>query len=150
MHILIPIAAIILAGAVGGVINALIADEGLFGPRIEVVKGITIWRPGFFANLFFGAVAAFVSWAVYGPVAEMNILDGARAPTLTLATIGGAVLIGLSGARWLKTEVDKKQLSVAVVRAAAAPADQNMAAAMQTASPAEKLKLALGAEEPAS
>jgi hypothetical protein len=142
------VAVVLVAGAIGGVLNALISDEGLFQPRVELAKGIIIWRPGFFSNVFFGAIAAFVSWALYGPLNGMDVT--APQPTLALATIGGAVLMGIGGTRWLRAEVDKQMLKVAASKAAAAPANAEASQQIMMSSPAQALTIAANLEQGSS
>jgi hypothetical protein len=50
------------AGAVGGVVNALMTDNGFVLPTRER----SILCPGFVSNVLVGALAAFSSWAFYG------------------------------------------------------------------------------------
>lgn len=54
------------AGALGGLINALMSDNGFGLPRTHDVNGVSVWRPGVIGNVAVGAVAAFVSWGLYG------------------------------------------------------------------------------------
>ena len=49
---------VLLAGAVGGVVNALLTENGFILPRR--VSGIIC--PGFISNVLVGAIAAFASW----------------------------------------------------------------------------------------
>src|SRR3978361_2198112 len=113
--------AIFAAGAVGGIVNALISDNGFALPRKEPTGqgGGDIIRPGFFGNILVGGVAAAISWGLYGPLATQCIV-GCPAPTagagagpgaaVTLASFVGAMLVGVGGARWLTNEVDKRLL----------------------------------------
>ena len=73
-------------------------------------------------RVFVGAVAAVVSWGLYGPLSSyyIAVANGAvqasasKEPVgLTLATLVGAVLIGIGGARWLTAAVDEKLLRAA-------------------------------------
>src|SRR5438552_18436725 len=98
-----------LAGAVGGVLNALISDNGFFLPRKEQVDGTELYRPGFLGNILIGAVAATVSWGLYGPLADRVIAGTQKAMEannlsekigLTLSSLVGAVMVGVAGARW--------------------------------------------------
>src|SRR5262245_59225281 len=83
------------AGAVGGVVNALMSDNGFIMPRKEPTEGGYIVRPGFLSNLVIGAVAAGVSWGLYGPVSAGKLSD---LISLTLSALVGAVLVGVGGA----------------------------------------------------
>ena len=66
MPVWIPLGIVFLGGAVGGVINALISDNGFVVPREETVDNVCIVRPGIAGNVLIGAVAAFISWGLYG------------------------------------------------------------------------------------
>mgnify|MGYP006318409123 CR=1 FL=1 len=64
---------IFTAGALGGVVNALITDNGFVKPKVQ--SGI--WCPGFIANVLVGAFAAFASWSFYGSGAGVELAAGA-------------------------------------------------------------------------
>ena len=63
---LIPIGIIMLSGAVGGIVNALVSDNGFIKPSEETAGDVTIIRPGFAGNILLGGMAAFISWGLYG------------------------------------------------------------------------------------
>jgi hypothetical protein len=135
-----------VAGAVGGVVNALMSDNGFVLPK--TADGII--RPGYLGNVLIGAVAAGISWGMYGPLADYVIFGDAPTgapsqspPNLKVAALVGAVLVGVAGARWLSNEVDKKLLKAAASEAAGAKAtDESTAKKMLTASPAHALDIA--------
>jgi len=135
------------AGAVGGIINALISDNGFVLPKKETSDKISIIRPGFSGNILTGGVAALVSWGLYGPLAAVNILKcktGDEASlSLTLSAIAGAVLIGVGGARWLTNEVDKKLLRATAAEAANAPASQKLSRSIAISSPVMAFRAAV-------
>lgn len=135
------------AGAVGGLINALISDNGFALPRAEKADSISIVRPGFIGNVVIGAVAAGVSWGLYGPLSLVQILPAIGNPSqvasMTLSTLVGAVLVGVGGARWLTNEVDKKLLKVAASQAAAAEPSPEMARNIAMGSPSQALNFAM-------
>src|SRR5215210_235426 len=61
-------------------------------------------RPGILYSLLIGGFAALLSWALYGPLAQINLLDLSAAGrdyaiAMTLAAVGGAVFVGMGGAR---------------------------------------------------
>jgi hypothetical protein len=60
-----------IAGAAGGVINALLTDNGFILPRRE--SGV--WCPGFITNVLVGIAAAVISWAAYGSGASIDLGD---------------------------------------------------------------------------
>lgn len=134
-------------GLVGGLINALISDNGFLLPvAAETPDHVRIWRPGCVGNAFIGAVAAATSWGLYGPFAAA-VVAGAPVPGasvaqtygLTLAALASAVVVGVGGARWLTNEVDKKLLRSAASVAAGKAADAPRAAQIAASSPAGAL-----------
>ena len=78
---------IFLAGAVAGVINALLSDNGFIFPRYR--RGI--WCPGALASVLIGGVAAVISWALYGSGAGVELGQSTlRAEiSLKLPVVGG-------------------------------------------------------------
>jgi hypothetical protein len=100
------------AGALGGFANALITDKGLLFPGRDTIDGWRLFRLGFFGNLFLGALAALISWGLYGPLGSVVIAPALSSPDglkfeLNLIGLVGCVLIGLAGVRWLTQEVDR-------------------------------------------
>jgi hypothetical protein len=81
-----------------------------------------IWCPGATGNIIVGAVSAVVSWALYGSGAGVDIaIANASAReliSLRLSALAGALLVGIAGARWLSSEVDKALLGESVRQAA--------------------------------
>jgi|SRR3989442_834978 len=136
------------AGAVGGVVNALMTDNGFVLPRRESVDVGSILRPGFIGNIIIGAVAAGISWGLYGPLAN-NVIFGAAGLTkntegvgISVSALVGGVLVGVGGARWLTNEVDKNLLKAAAAKAAGANPNSKAGQQIALASPAQALKIA--------
>lgn len=131
------------AGAVGGLINALLSDNGFLLPCKQEVNQAFILRPGFLGNMVIGMVAAAISWGLYGPLSTMPIFSALPAVHgLTLSALVGATLVGIGGARWVTNEIDKKLLTAAASKAAAAPPAPEAAQQMIAASPAQALAIA--------
>jgi membrane associated rhomboid family serine protease len=109
------------AGAVGGVLNAYFTDHGLKRPT--VMAGI--WCPGAIGNIIVGAVSAIVSWALYGSGAGVDIAIASASAreliSLRLSALAGALLVGIAGARWLSSAVDKALLDESVRQVARTP-----------------------------
>ena len=142
-------AIIFASGAVGGIVNALMTDNGFTLPRTEAQGKVSIIRPGFLVNVFIGGVAALVSWGLYGPFAAVFIIGGTNDPGiastgLSLSSIVGALLVGIGGARWLTNEVDKKLLRAAASLAASGEPSNKKALQISAATPADALKIAGG------
>lgn len=135
-----------LAGGIGGAINALMTDNGFIMPKWEDANGNKIWRPGVIGNVLIGAVAAIISWGLYGPFADFVFVglsgpNPQKEPNLTVAAFVGAMLIGVGGARWLSNEVDKKLLKATTTAALAGTGSAEVAAKVMTAKPAQGLKI---------
>jgi uncharacterized membrane protein YeaQ/YmgE (transglycosylase-associated protein family) len=133
--------AVFLAGSIGGVINAMITDNGFIRPHPERINGTLIMRPGYIGNILIGAVAAVVSWGFYGPFASANLLEP-QAVSLTPSTLTGAILVGIAGAKWLTNEVDKNLLKAAASEAAKGQPSVEAAQDILIASPAQALNIA--------
>jgi hypothetical protein len=139
---------IFMAGALGGIINAYISDNGFLLPKTEVSANSKIIRPGYLGNVFVSGVAACISWGLYGPFAASYIWGGpkpaedASPAGLTLAALVGAVLVGVAGARWLTNEVDKNLFRAAASEAAAGKASPEKAKQIAMAAPADALRIA--------
>jgi hypothetical protein len=103
------------AGALGGVTNALVTDNGFLLPY-EVRGTRAIWCPGFISNVLVGAFAAFSSWAFYGSGAgiELGGLTERTEISLRFSALAGAFLVGVAGAKWITNEADKLMLKESV------------------------------------
>jgi hypothetical protein len=104
------------AGALGGVVNALLSDNGFVLPRRE--SGVLC--PGAFSNMLIGAFAAFSSWSFYGSGAAIDLAAVTTRTEISLrfSALAGAFLVGVAGARWITNEVDKRLLKASVKVAA--------------------------------
>ncbi len=142
------------AGGIGGVVAALLSeDKGFVLPTrmTNAVDGTktNVIRPGFIGLILIGAVAATASWALYGPAADLVLLstsptgEAEGAANLTLAAIGGAVLLGVGGSKWISGQVDKTLLrQTASVAAGRKPANPEVAHLIATAAPSQALQAA--------
>jgi hypothetical protein len=105
---------IMTAGAVGGLINTLMAQGKLRLPVYE--SGVLC--PGFIGNVLVGAFASLISWALYGAGAGIELArqtaDARETLSLTAGALAGAALVGVGGARWLSSEIDTKLLRASV------------------------------------
>lgn len=138
------------AGAVGGVINAFVSNNGdiiLPTPVKDAQNNNLTFRPGFIGNILVGAFAAAINWGLYGPFTNEFVFGGAELPDpvsfgLTLAALASAALVGFAGARWLSNEVDKKLLQATASTAAASQPDQTKAGQIAMAAPADAFNVA--------
>jgi uncharacterized membrane protein len=134
------------AGALGGLVNALLTENGFALPKRDKVGSLNILRPGVLGNMLISSVAAGTSWGLYGPLAGFVLLGSTNAKqpelTITLSALVGAVLVGVAGAKWLTNEVDKNLLKAAAAKAATSSPDAGKAQAMALASPVQAAALA--------
>ena len=111
---------ITVAGAIGGVVNAFLSDNGFALPR--KVSGVSgVWCPGAISNVLVGAMAAFSSWAFYGSGAAIELAGNQSTRSiisLRFSALAGAFLVGVAGAKWITNEVDKRLLKESVKVAA--------------------------------
>jgi hypothetical protein len=131
------------AGAVGGVINALLSNNGGFSiPRFT--HGIL--QLGIIGNLLLGAFAAVTTWGLYGPLKDAVLLGtqptGQLPANLTVTAVVGAALAGAGGARVVSNEIDKMFLKSTATVAAQKAASPELAATIATTSPADALEKA--------
>jgi hypothetical protein len=142
---------IALAGGVGGVVNALINDKGFRMPGKVTVDGNIIFQPGWIGNVVLGAIAAVISWGLYGPLAT-HVIAGTVAASknpaisddavLVLSSLVGAALVGVAGARWFTNEVDKNLLRAAASKAAGGAGSPDAARRIALARPLQALEIA--------
>lgn len=130
MNIWLIIGIVCIAGGVGGIVNAILSDNGFVIPKKDKIAGV--YRPGYIGNIFTGAVAAGISWGLYGPFSSVAIVGtspgtSVQELSLTLAGLVGAVLVGIGGAKWLTNEQDKIVLKLAASNAAAKQSNSDVA-----------------------
>lgn len=146
MSLWVLLAIVSAAGAVGGVINALLTENGFILPKQEAVEHGSIIRPGIIGNILIGAAAAAISWGLYGPFAATFIIGSGAEPMsgigISLSSLAGAILVGVGGAKWLTNEVDKKLLRAAATEAAAGQPTLGASRRIAVASPSEALRIA--------
>ncbi|GAC1404154.1 MAG: hypothetical protein NVSMB49_22430 [Ktedonobacteraceae bacterium] len=153
MSIWVVIGIVCLAGAIGGLVNSFSSDDG---PKIPTNEA-GIFLPGFISHVFLGAVAAGLSWALYGPASQATVAvigspPAQAAPTysLTLAALAGAVFVGIGGANWIANEVNKRATIAAaqkiMVGKQTATPEQRETFKSMLASPVDALAFAKGIE----
>jgi hypothetical protein len=134
---------VFIFGGVGGLVSSLLNDNGLLLPKkIPRGDGNVIFSPGFIGNMLTGAVAASVSWLLYGPLSQIQIGTAPGTQTMMVATLGGAVLIGMVGSAWLINAVGKNLFQAAAYHAASAPSSPDASKQMLTATPIDALNIA--------
>jgi hypothetical protein len=132
---------ILLAGAVGGLVNALLTNNGFILPKAEYCNRVKIVRPGVLGNCLISAVAAFISWGLYSASSELSVTE-ITLQHLKFGPICGALLVGVAGAKWLTNEVDKNLLRAAATQAAKSSGNTELSQKLAMANPAEALQMA--------
>lgn len=134
------------AGAIGGVVNALLSSNGFALPKLS--NGIL--QLGIVGNVLLGAFAAVITWGLYGPLKDAVLLGtppaGQLPANLTVTAFVGAALAGAGGARVISNEIDKKFFKSAATVAAKKAANPELAATIATTSPADALQKATEAQ----
>jgi hypothetical protein len=138
------------AGAVGGVVSALLSeDRGFALPQTVGVDGTTVLRPGFVGHVAVGAIASFISWGLYGPLSDQVLIgtnpDGttpADSFGISAAAVAAAAGVGIGGAKFLSNYVDKKLLQATASVAAGKTADPVAAGHLSNAQPSQALEIA--------
>jgi hypothetical protein len=136
------------AGAVGGLVNALIGGSGGNGRLVlpKVVQPANVFQLGFLGNIILGAFAAAITWGLYGPLKDAVMLGASPGnglpANLTVTALLGASLVGAGGAKVITSELDKSILQKTAVQAAQQPQSANLAAQIAIARPIEALAAA--------
>lgn len=129
-------------GALGGLVNGCLNDKGFILPRsVKRPDGSGIILLGGFGNVFAGAIAATISWALSGS-ASQTALGAALGPSvMTIGTLLGAFGVGMAGTGWLLNFVNKNVSQLVSSQAAAAPASAEAAQKLLTSSPLQALNI---------
>jgi hypothetical protein len=103
---------VVSAGALGGVVNALLTDNGFILPQMKR----SVLCPGFISNVLVGAFAAFSSWAFYGSGSAIDLAQMTEQAQVSLrfSALAGAFLVGVVGAKWITNEADKRLLKESI------------------------------------
>lgn len=106
---------IALAGGAGGAINRWISGNKNKSPAGNIVgKDMTNMVPSNWpASVVLGAIAALVSWLLYGPLTNYVVIATSGTSSsqpvggLSLASLAGALLVGMGGGRFLSDLAEK-------------------------------------------
>lgn len=138
-ELLVYLLVIALCGVLGGFVNVFIGDSGFHLPRFE--HGI--WRPGWIGVVFIGAMASVTAWlATQSAWFTGSVLSGDPIK-LHLSECGTAILIGLGGARWFKSEIETRIFRKTAALAAGKDADKEAASMIAAGTPMEALSAAI-------
>lgn len=124
---------VLIAGTVGGFIGSFVNGN----PAAVFAN----WQV-LILNTLIGAVAAGVSWVLYGPLSQAQIGTTSGTLTMKVSTLGGAVLVGMVGSAWLTKAIGQNLFQKAAYNAAAAPESLGLATKMLAEAPADALKYA--------
>lgn len=133
----------VVAGLIGGLVNAATSDDGFVLYRaIKSDDGKITWHPGLIGGLLISAVAALLSWTLYGADAGKMIF-GEPLSMPTLSAVGGALLTGIGGSRWLTAEVDKILSKRTAILVAGSQNTQSLVQTIANQSPAQAMQSVL-------
>ena len=126
MNIFWLIAVVCGIGALGGLLNSVIAGE-LHWPRFD--NRARVWRPGWVGHVLTGAGAAFVNWTLNGSTldffkitpADLHFTGQQAGAALVIGIAGGRYLTGVGQRRILRQELDEEREVRQTVAAAASP-----------------------------
>jgi hypothetical protein len=100
------------AGAVGGLANSIQTGERYVLPRYD--EELKIRRTGWTGNILVGAIASLVVWAVYSPLANLDLNHGDLSKTvLPLFQLGSSVIVGISGGKIMMSLAQQKADKIA-------------------------------------
>ena len=146
-------AVIAAAGAVGGVVNALLSSSNGYSIQWPKDKG-DILQLGVLGNVLLGAFAALITWGLYGPLKDAVLLGstptGGLPVNLTVTAVVGGALAGAGGARVVSNELDKQVLRVTAAKAAQEPPNPQLAMDIATLPPATVLASTMAASKAAT
>jgi hypothetical protein len=117
-------------------------------PYGEDVGHFRVLRPGVLGNVLIGAGAALISWGLYSRANVMPMWGvppnalGMDQNYLLSGDFASALLLGIAGARWLTSEVDKRLLQAAASTAARAEPSAEAALQIAVAGPAQAASVA--------
>jgi hypothetical protein len=144
-------------GLIGGFFNSLRVGQGFanWKPKWLPLPGSEerAFQPGLLVNAGIGGFAALVSWGLYGPLAQINVLEvytaaaTAEGYVVSFSSLAAAALVGYGGTQWLSAEVDKKTSKAATSFLSDSLADANAANAVQARATGEMADTAANLNE---
>jgi hypothetical protein len=99
-----PYFTVCILGAIGGTANSLLVHGAFAVPYLHEKDGRQSWDPGFLGNIFLGALAALVTYAL-----DPGDKFGAR-------QLGIAVLSGVGGASVLTGWMQRKDIGMLEIK----------------------------------
>ncbi len=98
---ILTLLASVLMGAIGGVANSLLVEEGFAKPRrVFKDQNKTVWNPGFLGNIILGAIAAMATYLL--GASELKPLN----------QWGIALVSGVGGGNLLNSLRQKQETSI--------------------------------------
>ncbi len=124
---------VFICGAVGGLVNAFIGDNGFHLPKVTN----DVWQPGWIGVVLVGAVAAVGSWASLKAITLSG--SGVQPLSLQSSDIANALIIGFGGAKWFKSESEKDIWQKTAAEAASKQPNPQLSVQIAGSSPAKAL-----------
>jgi hypothetical protein len=123
---------VLVCGAIGGLVNAFIGDNGFHLPKVTN----DVWQPGWIGVVVIGAVAAAGSWA---SLKAVTLWPAGQGLTLQTSDLANALIIGFGGAKWFKSESDKDIWQKTAAEAASKQPDAQLSVQIAGSTPAKAL-----------
>ncbi len=99
-----PYLTVCILGVIGGLANSLLMQGAFAAPYVLRTDGRKSWDPGFLGNMFLGALAALVTYAL-----DPGDKFGAR-------QLGIAALSGIGGASILTAWMQRKDIRILEIK----------------------------------
>jgi hypothetical protein len=94
-------------GSVGAIVNCFQNEERDWLPRYN--EELKVRRPGILGTIIGGAISSVAVWAIYGPLASFDILNGdTNRASLTLVQLGSSLVVGFGGAKALNSLANQR------------------------------------------
>ena len=94
-------------GSVGAIVNCFQNGERDWFPRYN--EELKVRRPGILGTIIGGAVSAVAVWAIYGPLASFDVVNGnTKTASLTLVQLGSSLVVGFGGAKAINSLANQK------------------------------------------
>ncbi len=111
MGVIIVIVIICAAGALGGLVNALLTDNNVMLPQSK--DGVL--KAGIVGNIIVSAAAGLIAWGSTTDVAKIVLCTAsgcanAEGNLLSIGMLVASILVGAGGARVLTSEIDKRSM----------------------------------------
>jgi hypothetical protein len=94
-------------GSAGAIVNCFQNGERDWLPRYN--EELKIRRPGILGTIIGGAISSLAVWAIYGPLASFDVVNGeTNKASLPSVQLGSSLVVGFGGAKALNSLANQK------------------------------------------